>query len=224
MRGCVRHLSWPRSPLRWFCSQRRACCCAALRKCARSIWASSRTTSPPRRYSLPQKQYSKQPQIDAFNRELLLRLRRLPASRPPGSPATAANRREQQPDIRLEGYMPPKGADMNLATRRSHGRLLPALGIPLLRGRLFTEADRPAAQLVLIVNHKLAQHYWPGQDPIGKRLRLGTPEMQTPWMTVVGEVADVELARRTSRPKSSITSRWIRARTNSARWRIPPPT
>ena len=66
------------------------------------------------------------------------------------------------------------------------------MGIPLLRGRLFTEADRHGSQLVMIVNHKLAQHFWPGQDPIGKRLRIGTPEMQTPWLTIVGEVADVQ--------------------------------
>jgi predicted lysophospholipase L1 biosynthesis ABC-type transport system permease subunit len=64
----------------------------------------------------------------------------------------------------------------------------------MLRGRFFTEDDRPGSQLVLIVNHKLAQHYWPGQDPIGKRMRIGTQEMQTPWLTVVGEVADVKLA------------------------------
>jgi hypothetical protein len=43
------------------------------------------------------------------------------------------------------------------------------------------------------VNHGLAEHFWPGQDPTGKRLRLGTPETQTPWITVVGEVADVKL-------------------------------
>jgi predicted permease len=73
------------------------------------------------------------------------------------------------------------------------GDFFPAMGIPLLRGRLFTEADRHGAQLVLIVNHKLAQHFWPNQDPLGKRLRIGTPEMQTPWLTVVGEVADVKL-------------------------------
>jgi putative ABC transport system permease protein len=46
----------------------------------------------------------------------------------------------------------------------------------------------------LIVNHQLAVHYWPNQDPIGKRMRLGTPESQTPWMTIVGEVADVKLS------------------------------
>jgi ABC-type antimicrobial peptide transport system permease subunit len=42
------------------------------------------------------------------------------------------------------------------------------------------------------VNHKLAEHYWPGTSPIGKRLRLGMQETQTPWLTIVGEVADVK--------------------------------
>ncbi len=46
---------------------------------------------------------------------------------------------------------------------------------------------------MIVINHKLAEHYWPGQDPIGKRLRIGTPQMQTPWITVVGEVADMKL-------------------------------
>jgi predicted permease len=74
------------------------------------------------------------------------------------------------------------------------GDYFPAMGIPLMRGRFFTEADKAGAQLVLIVNRKLAQHYWPNQDPIGKRLRIGTPQMQTPWMTIVGVVADVKLS------------------------------
>ena len=44
------------------------------------------------------------------------------------------------------------------------------------------------------MNRALAQHYWPNQDPIGKRMRVGTQEMKTPWMTIVGEVADVKLS------------------------------
>jgi hypothetical protein len=42
----------------------------------------------------------------------------------------------------------------------------------------------------------MAERYWPGQDPIGKRLRRGMPETSTPWMTVVGEVDDVKLGSR----------------------------
>jgi predicted permease len=146
-------------------------------------------------YSLPLKQYEKQSQVDEFNRELLRRLNELPGVTAAGlgSVLPAGGNNNNQTFV-VEGYTPPKGADMNLATvSQVIGNFFPAIGTPLLRGRLFTEADRHGSQLVLIVNHKLAQHFWPGQDPIGKRLRIGTPEMQTPWMTVVGEVADVKL-------------------------------
>jgi predicted permease len=146
-------------------------------------------------YSLPQKQYSTQSAVDEFNYGLLRRLRQLPgvedASLTSGLPATGGFGNET---FVVDGYVPPKGAPMNLATPADViGDYFHTMGIAVLRGRSFTDADRPGAPLVIIVNHKLAQHYWPNQDPIGKRMRLGTPEMQTPWMSVVGEVADVKL-------------------------------
>ena len=147
-------------------------------------------------YSLPQKQYEKQTQVDEFNRDLLARLNPLPGVTAVGltSLVPAGNNNNNQTFV-VEGFTPPKGADMNLATvSYVIGNFFPAMGIPMLRGRVFTESDRHGSQLVLIVNHKMAQHYWPGQDPIGKRLRIGTAEMQTPWLTVVGEVADVKLS------------------------------
>ncbi len=146
-------------------------------------------------YSLPQKQYAKQSQIDEFNRELLRRLNALPGvTQAALTSLLPAGGNDNNQTFVVEGYTPPKGADMNLATvTQVIGNFFPTMGIPLLRGRFFTDADRHGSQLVLIVNHRLAQHFWPGQDPIGKRLRIGTPEMQTPWLTVVGEVADVKL-------------------------------
>jgi putative ABC transport system permease protein len=146
-------------------------------------------------FSLPQKQYEKQSQIDSFNRELLLRLNRLPGVTAAGlTNVLPAGGNSNNQTFVVEGYTPPKGADMNLATASQViGNIFPAMGTPLLRGRFFTESDRHGSQLVLIVNHKLAQHFWPGEDPIGKRLHIGTPGLQTPWLTVVGEVADVKL-------------------------------
>ncbi len=147
-------------------------------------------------YSLPQKQYTQQSQVDTFNRELLDRLNQLPGVTATGltSVLPAGSNNNNQTFV-VEGYTPPKGANMNLATvSQLIGNVFPAMGVPLLRGRLFTPDDRTGKQLVVIVNHELAQHFWPNQDPLGKRLRIGTPEMQTPWLTVVGEVADVKLS------------------------------
>jgi putative ABC transport system permease protein len=145
-------------------------------------------------YSLPQKQYPTQPAVDEFNDELIRRLQQLPGVKSAGLtsflPASGNN---SNTTFVAEGYVPPQGAGMNLATLMLvQGNYLQALGIPLLEGRFFTPADTENAQLVVIVNHKLAQHYWPGTDPIGKRLRIGTPETPTPWVTIVGEVADVK--------------------------------
>jgi predicted permease len=63
------------------------------------------------------------------------------------------------------------------------------LRIPLRRGRGFTAADRPGAPLVAIVNEAAAAVLWPGQNPLGKRFRIGRPGDAAEWMTVVGVVA-----------------------------------
>jgi putative ABC transport system permease protein len=145
-------------------------------------------------YSLPQQKYATQAALDGFNDEFLRRVRQLPGVKSVGLtsflPATGSNSNSA---FTAEGYVPPKGANINLATTVVvQGDYLQAMGIPLLAGRFFSQDDTANTQLVGIVNHKLAQHYWPGSDPIGKRLRVGTQEMQTPWITIVGEVADVK--------------------------------
>ncbi len=146
-------------------------------------------------YGLPLKQYSTQPAVDAFNKEFILRLRQAPGAQAVGFttflPASSNNSNQA---FVPEGYVPQKGANLNLATVASvMGDYFSAMKIPLLRGRFFTEADTADAQLAVIVNRKLAEHYWPNQNPIGKRLHIGTAEMQTPWLTIVGEIADVKL-------------------------------
>jgi putative ABC transport system permease protein len=145
-------------------------------------------------YSLPQKQYATQPAVDEFNRELLRRLQALPGVKNVGMtsflPASGNNNNSA---FVAEGYTPPNGQSLDLATTvRVQGDYFRAMGIPLLHGRLFNEGDKAGGQLVNVVNHKLAEQSWPGQDPIGKRMRLGTQSMQTPWAVVVGEVADVK--------------------------------
>jgi putative ABC transport system permease protein len=146
-------------------------------------------------YSLPLKQYATQTAVDEFNHELIQRLQQTPAVMFAGLtsflPASGNN---SNTAIVADGYVTPQGvSNLNLSTPVTvEGDYLQTMGIPLLAGRLLTSSDNADSQLVAVVNHKLAQHYWPGSDPVGKRLRIGTLETQTPWMTIVGEVADVK--------------------------------
>jgi putative ABC transport system permease protein len=145
-------------------------------------------------YNLPRKQYATQASVDEFDRELLRRLQQLPGVKSVGLtsflPASGSNSNSA---FVAEGYVPPKDGALDLATTvQVGGDYFRAMGIPLLHGRLFTSDDKEGAQLAVIVNKYLAEKSWPGQDPIGKRLRLGTQTMNTPWATVVGEVANVK--------------------------------
>ena len=146
-------------------------------------------------YRLPGKQYSTQIAVDEFNDNLLRNLQQLSGVEAAGiTSLLPSTRNDSGISLMLEGYLPPKGAGLSMASASlALGDPFQALGVCLLRGRSFTESDRAGSPLVVIVNRKLAEHYWPGQDPIGKRLRRGMPETPTPWMTVVGEVDDVKM-------------------------------
>jgi putative ABC transport system permease protein len=62
---------------------------------------------------------------------------------------------------------------------------------PMVRGRFFSSADGPEAPPVAIVNDAMARHTWPGQDPVGKRFKVGPRDADRPWFTVVGIVSDM---------------------------------
>jgi putative ABC transport system permease protein len=67
------------------------------------------------------------------------------------------------------------------------------LRIPVVSGRSFDRTDTPDSEPVAIVSMKLAAQYWPGENPLGKKVRLGGPsDPNGPWRTVVGVVGDVK--------------------------------
>ena len=67
---------------------------------------------------------------------------------------------------------------------------LRAIGIPLRRGREFTDRDTMTSPLVAVVSETLAASLWPGEDPLGKRLRWNVENPSSPLLTVVGVAAD----------------------------------
>jgi predicted permease len=91
--------------------------------------------------------------------------------------------------ITVEGRpVTPEERFINVDQRTVAADYFAAMQIPLVRGRFFTEEDTPSTPRVVVVDERMAEQLWPGQDPIGKRIRTGgfdvTPD--TPWMTVIG--------------------------------------
>ena len=69
---------------------------------------------------------------------------------------------------------------------------LKTLGIQLVKGRDFTAEDTlPGTPPVAVINERMAARYWPNEDPIGRRITLGLPRPDNPWITIVGIARDV---------------------------------
>lgn len=106
----------------------------------------------------------------------------------------------QTTSIQVAGHQPPPGADgLKVEFNLIGPRFLDVLRIPLLRGRDFTAADRADAPQASIVNEAMASHFWPRDNPIGKRfLHEGRP------VEVVGLARNSKYVRLAERPRDHL--------------------
>jgi putative ABC transport system permease protein len=74
------------------------------------------------------------------------------------------------------------------------------MGIPVLSGRTFNDGDRIGAPAVVILNSTIAQLYWPGENPLGRRIGIPTTGRATTWAEIVGIVADTKHRSLTEEP------------------------
>ena len=92
----------------------------------------------------------------------------------------------------IEGRPAAAAADgANAAYRLTCPGYFRTMGIPIMKGRDFSDADTTNAPRVVIINETAAARYWPDQDPIGQRLKFGGADSAAPWMTIVGVSRDV---------------------------------
>jgi putative ABC transport system permease protein len=95
-------------------------------------------------------------------------------------------------NFQIEGQPTQVFADQPRAKfRASSEGYFAALGIPLVRGRVFDASDGERTSKVVIINEAAARHYWPGQDPLGRRIQ-GVDK--NAWSTIIGIVGDVKHA------------------------------
>ena len=133
-------------------------------------------------------------QVD-FIDQVLQRVRTLPGVLAAGITTNVPMQRGTTLDsvFEVEGHAPPRPSEVPITAHRAVSPgYTEALGVTLLEGRLLDANDQQRALPVAVVSAELVRQSWPGEDPIGKRLRRVRAGQRGPWMTVVGVVKDVK--------------------------------
>jgi putative ABC transport system permease protein len=143
--------------------------------------------------SLPQAHYPGL-KVALFYEQLLGRITQLPGVQTAGIcrflPLSGG---DASLNFQIEGQPHVSGADQPRAKfRTASGGYFVALGIPLIRGRLFDSRDNQQTPKAVIINQTAARRYWPNDNPIGKRILSGIDDDQ--WSTIIGVVGDVKHA------------------------------
>ena len=145
--------------------------------------------------SLPRAQYKNEEQRTRFYDQLVTRLNVLPGveSAGAGSDLPWTGYDENAGGFTIEGKTPPPGQYFHARYHMATPGYFRAMGIPLIEGRFFSEADRKGAPPVLIINHAMAELYWPHEDAVGKRMSFeDAPKKDSDWLRIVGVVGDVK--------------------------------
>jgi putative ABC transport system permease protein len=101
----------------------------------------------------------------------------------------------------IEGRPPVNPSELPMAdTANVSPGYFATMGIPLLRGRAFFDSDKAGAGRVAIIDSVLADRHFPGQDPIGRHLKIGDAASDLPWMEIVGVVRHIDKAGVDSAP------------------------
>jgi putative ABC transport system permease protein len=146
--------------------------------------------------NLPDTKYKTHPQILAFYDPVFAKLQALPGVRAVGLTTTLPFGSVHQPLVfNIEGRPWRSAADAQSAEIESISpNYLATMGIPLIHGREFTDADSATSQEVVIISQSLARAYWPNEDPVGHRIKpYAVNDTRHAWMPIVGVVADVTL-------------------------------
>ncbi|PYT03208.1 MAG: hypothetical protein DMF60_19095 [Acidobacteria bacterium] len=143
--------------------------------------------------ALPGSKYPSAKQQIAFFQEVTHRVEALPGVQSVGLISSAPlSGGVYAGGFSIEGRVRASETDDLVADRRMISpEYFNALGIPLLKGRGFTDRDDQAATGVVVVSESWARRFLPNEDPIDKRIKLGGRDSTRPWLSIVGIAGDV---------------------------------
>ncbi len=141
---------------------------------------------------LPENRYRERAQREGFYDAVLGRVRALPGVVSAGyTTSVPLAWKGGTSGLTVEGRPPRQGLQDDAVHRQVTAGYLEALGLQLKAGRLIAESDAPQTQPVAVVNEAMARTYFAGGDALGKRFKVGGPDAERPWVTVVGVVGDL---------------------------------
>jgi putative ABC transport system permease protein len=106
--------------------------------------------------------------------------------------------------LTIEGRPMPPETRPEIDFRRASTAYFGTMKIPLRRGRVMTEADVASGNRAVVVNESFARRFFPGQDPIGRRISTATISGEGDWQTIVGVVGDVHHAGLDQSPRPEV--------------------
>jgi len=145
------------------------------------------------RTQLPGTKYKDTPQRSNFYQQVLDRVQNLPGVVSAGySTSVPLAWKGGTSGFYPEGVKNPiQGRSYDSNHRQVSADFLKTLNIALRQGRYFDAHDNAQSMKVAIVNETMARQYWPGENVLGRRFKLGPPDADVPWFSIVGVVADV---------------------------------
>jgi len=143
--------------------------------------------------SLPVARYSDAPRVNSFFQELFARLQSDPGIESVGAASDLPTDMNWDHTFAIENHPLPAAAKMpDCAHSLVIGNYFKALGFRLVAGRFFAPAEEQGKSKVVIISAGMAKQYFAGENPLGKRIKWGTDQGDSPWLTIVGVVSDVK--------------------------------
>jgi len=155
------------------------------------------------KFVLPEPKYAAFDKRTAFYDDLVQRVEGLAGVK---SAAVTTNlplyRQGNSISISIEGRpAPPPGQELIVVTRIVSPKYFDTMSIPLLSGRQFTDQDGRTSPRAVVISETMARRYWPGEDPVGKRIGAGRIQRPEDWIQVIGVVKDVRQFELTAEPR-----------------------
>jgi len=141
---------------------------------------------------LPRTKYKDQTQRAGFYEQVLDRVGHLPGVSAAGyTTSVPLSWKGGTSGFFPEGTKEPvPGMSYDANHRQVSANYIQTMKIPLREGRYFDEHDNAQSLPVAVVNETMAHQYWPGENAIGRRFKIGDPDEDLPWVTIVGITAD----------------------------------